>query len=140
MLLQNFSILSILPPNLAVDPNVKLVAEAYDEVMREIIAKIPDVAVIPNLVQNKIVDEMLIDLLAWQFHVDFYEPDLPIETKQSLVLNSLSWHTRKGTPSVVEEIVSTVFSKAKIEEWFEYGGLPYRFRVSTEDEILDPKT
>jgi len=36
--------------------------------------------------------------------------------------------------------VSTVFSRAKIEEWFEYGGLPYRFRVSTEEQMPDEET
>jgi phage tail P2-like protein len=138
--LSNISILNLMPPNLAKDHGIRMLAMAFDEVLREIISKIPDVAIIPNLVQKKIVDETLIDLLAWQFHVDFYEPDLPIEVKRDLVLKSLDWHFSKGTPSVVEEIVSTVFSKAKIEEWFEYGGLPYRFRVSTEDEILDTKT
>jgi len=138
--LGNISILNLMPPNLARDPGIIILAKAFDEVLRELISKIPDVAIIPNLVLGKIVDEMLLDLLAWQFHVDFYEPGLPIEVKRELVLKSLDWHYRKGTPSVVEEIVSTVFTKAKIEEWFDYGGLPYRFRVSTEDEVLDPKT
>jgi len=135
MELSNFSILNLMSPNLAADRNVKMMAEAFDEVLRDIIKKIPDIAIIPNLVLNKIVNETLIDLLAWQFHVDFYDPTLPIETKSELVLKSLDWHTRKGTPSVVEEIVSTVFSRAEIQEWFTYGGLPYRFRIGTDEEI-----
>jgi phage tail P2-like protein len=131
--LRDVSILKIMPPNLAADRNVRMIAEAFDEVLRDIIKKVPNVAVIPNLVLNQIVEEMIIDLLAWQFHVDFYEPDLPIETKRNLVLKSLDWHYRKGTPSVVEEIVSTVFSRAQVQEWFEYNGLPYRFRIATEE-------
>jgi len=138
--LSNISILNIMPPNIAADPNIRKIAEAFDEVLRGIIAKIPNVEVIPNLVLNRIVDETLIDLLAWQFHVDFYDPKLPIEIKRELVLKSLDWHTRKGTPSVVEEIVSTVFSRAKIEEWFEYGGQPYRFRIATEEQMPDAET
>jgi phage tail P2-like protein len=92
---------------------------------------------IPNLALSRIVNETLIDLLAWQFHVDFYEPGLPVKIKRELVLKSLDWHYRKGTPSVVEEIVSTVFSRAKIEEWYEYGGRPYRFRIATEEQKPD---
>jgi phage tail P2-like protein len=138
--LSDISILDLMPPNLAADKNIKMMAEAFDEVLRNIIERIPDIEMIPNLVLNKIVNETIIDLLAWQFHVDFYEPELPIEIKRELVLKSLDWHYRKGTPSVVEEIVSTVFTKAKIQEWYEYGGRPYRFRIATEEQILDEET
>jgi phage tail P2-like protein len=135
--LSNISILDLMPPNMAADKNIRMTAEAFDEVLRSIIKKIPDVEIIPDLTLNKIVNETLIDLLAWQFHVDFYEPGLPIEIKRELVLKSLDWHYRKGTPSVVEEIVSTVFTKAEIQEWYEYGGRPYRFRIATEEQMPD---
>jgi phage tail P2-like protein len=117
-----------------------MVAKAFDEVLRDIIKKIPNISVIPNLVLNKTVDTVLIDLLAWQFHVDFYDPNMPVGVRRDLVLKSLDWHFRKGTPSVVEDIVSTVFSKAIVEEWFEYDGLPYRFRVATEESMPDTET
>jgi phage tail P2-like protein len=140
MELSNISILNLMPPNLASDPKVKMAAEAFDEVLRNIITKIPNVAVIPNLVLNKTVDAVLVDLLAWQFHVDFYDPKMPVEVRRDLVLKSLDWHFHKGTPFVVEEIVMTVFSKAMIQEWFEYGGLPYHFRIGIEDELPDEAT
>jgi phage tail P2-like protein len=138
--LSNISILNLMPPNLAGDKNIKMLAETFDEILRDIINRIPNVEVIPNLVLNQTVNEILIDLLAWQFHVDFYESDLSIEIKRELVLKSLDWHYRKGTPSVVEEIISTVFTKAKIQEWYEYGDRPYRFRIATEEQIPDTKT
>jgi phage tail P2-like protein len=138
--LSNISILSLMPPNFAEDQDVKMMAEAFDKALQEIILKIPNIAIIPNLVLDNIVNEILIDLLAWQFHVDFYNPNLPIETKRELVLKSLDWHYRKGTPSVVKEIVSTVFSRAEIQEWFNYGGLPYRFRIGTDEEMPDAET
>jgi phage tail P2-like protein len=133
----NVSILSLMPPNLAKDRNVKMMAEAFDETLRDIIKKIPDIGIIPNLVLENLVNETLIDILAFQFHVDFYDPKMPIEVKRKLVLKSLDWHTRKGTPSVVEEIVTAVFSDAVIEERYEYGGLPYRFRISTGLPLSD---
>ena len=138
--LNNISILNIMPPNLAADRNVKMLAESFDEVLQKIISKIPDVGIIPNLVFNRIVNETLIDLLAWQFHVDFYEPNFPIEIKLELIKKSLDWHFRKGTPSVVEEIIETVFLKAIIQEWYEYGGYPYRFRIATDEQIPDEDT
>jgi len=138
--LGNVSILNLMPPNIAADKNVQMAAKAFDEVLRKIIVKIPNVEVIPNLVLNKIVNETLLDILAWQFHVDFYDPKMPIKTKRELVMSSLDWHFRKGTPSVVEDIVSTVFSKAIVQEWFEYDGLPYRFKIATVESMPDEET
>jgi len=136
----NISILNIMPPNLAKDQNVKDIADAFDQILRDIIKKIPNVSIIPDLVLNRIVNETLIDLLAWQFHVDFYDPDMPLNVKRSLVLKSLDWHARKGTISTIEEIVTQVFATAKIEEWFEYGGPPYHFRIAVGDYIPDKET
>jgi phage tail P2-like protein len=89
---------------------------------------------------KQITDNLLLDLLAWQFHCDFYSTDFSIEQKQEIILKSLDWHTRKGTPSVIEEVVSTVFSRAEVKEWFDYGGLPYRFIVGINEETPDQET
>ncbi|MCL2210772.1 MAG: phage tail protein I [Treponema sp.] len=140
MELSNVSILNLLPPNIANDNNVKMMAEAFNKTLHDIINKIPDLAIIPNLMLDKIVNETLVDLLAWQFHVDFYQPDLPLNVKIELVKKSLDWHTRKGTPSTIEEIVTEIFAEAKIEEWYEYKGLPHHFRVTVGDFLPDSAT
>jgi len=133
----DITIIKLLPPNLAKDKNVRMLCEAFDSELRRLIADIPGIEIIPNLVRKQITDNLLLDLLAWQFHCDFYSTDFSIEKKQEIILKSLDWHTRKGTPSVVEEVVSTIFSKAIVQEWFEYGGLPYRFNIATEEEMPD---
>lgn len=46
-----------------------------------------------------------IDLLAWQFHVDFYRPDLALAAKRALVRGSLPWHAGKGAPAPLRELV-----------------------------------
>jgi phage tail P2-like protein len=138
--LSDVSIIKLLPPNLARDKNVRMMCEAFDEELHRIIVDIPGIGIIPNLIRKQITDNLLLDLLAWQFHVDFYDPNMPVGVKRDLVLKSLDWHFRKGTPSVVEDIVSTVFFKAIVQEWFEYDGLPYRFRVATEESMPDTET
>jgi phage tail P2-like protein len=135
--LPDVSIIPLLPPNLANDKSVRMMCEAFDSELRRLIADIPDIEIIPNLARKQITDNLLLDLLAWQFHCDFYSSDFSTEQKQNVILKSLDWHTRKGTLSVIEEIVSTVFSKSMIQEWFDYGGLPYRFRISTEELLPD---
>jgi phage tail P2-like protein len=135
--LPDVSIIPLLPPNLAKDKNVRAMCQAFDNELRRLIAEIPGIEIIPGLARKQITDNLLLDLLAWQFHCDFYRTDFSIEQKQEILLKSLDWHTRKGTPSVIEEIVSTVFSRAKVKEWFDYGGLPYRFIVGINEDIPD---
>jgi phage tail P2-like protein len=124
--IQDIKLVDLLPLNIAQDPKIKAAAEAID---KEILAVTQ--AIKMCLVQINIDDlpEKGLDMLAWELHVDFYEPDLPIETKRVLVKNSIPWHQRKGTPSVMEELLSAIFSPTIVEEWWEYNGEPYHFRV-----------
>jgi phage tail P2-like protein len=138
--LSDVSIIPLLPPNLADDKNVRMMCQAFDSELRRLIANIPGIEIIPYIVRKQITDNLLLDLLAWQLHCDFYSTDFSIKQKQEIILNSLDWHTRKGTPSVIEEIVSTVFSRAEVKEWFDYDGLPYRFIIGTEEDIPDAET
>lgn len=83
------------------------------------------------------IDELgseLIDHLAVQLHVDFYDETLSLDKRRQLVKNSIRWHMRKGTPSVIRELLGTVYDNAIIEEWFNYGGQPYHFRVTIQAE------
>jgi phage tail P2-like protein len=76
--------------------------------------------------------EDAIDLLAWQFHVDFYEPvGLTPEIKRGLVKTSILVHKRKGTRWAVQELCDIVFGNTAVHPWFEYNGEPYHFNVST---------
>ncbi|MBQ3448118.1 MAG: phage tail protein I, partial [Synergistaceae bacterium] len=63
--------------------------------------------------------ENVIDLLAWQWHVDFYEPELPIETKRALVLDSIRWHRKKGTKAAIVSALGKLGFVPTIKEWYE---------------------
>ncbi|WP_039658456.1 phage tail protein I [Clostridium tyrobutyricum] len=78
------------------------------------------------------LDVQAVDELAWQMHVDFYDYTLSIESKRRLVKSSLEWHKIKGTPEAVEKASSSVFGNSKLQEWFEYGGEPFFFRMDVD--------
>jgi len=132
----DISLRELLAPSIAHDPDIQAAADAVDSELKKTSGYIPDVAIIKRLRAREIDEPLLLDFLAWGLHVDFYDPELPIEIKQELVAKSLDWHTRKGTPSVVEEIVTKVISDAEVREWFDYGGMPYRFKVGTDTDEL----
>jgi phage tail P2-like protein len=134
--LYDLELQKILPSSISGDPNVQAMAKALDPELQSVSHDTREALIIPRIDE---LSEPVIDLLAWQWHVDFYDPSLPLETRRELVKKSIEWHSRKGTPSVVEEIVRTVFRDGTVSEWFEYGGDPYRFRIETTAGINDPK-
>jgi len=124
--LSHISILDIMPQNLSRDPNVRMMAEPFDVELRKFIALIPDVAIMKRLELREIVDNALLDMLAWQWHVDFYDIGWPVAMKQEAIFHSRDWHSRKGTKQAVEEVIELVTGgvHGEIIEWFEDVPLP----------------
>lgn len=76
------------------------------------------------------LNEQLIDYLAVQMHVDEYDDTETLDVKRQQVKKSFLLHRLKGTKYAVQKAVSTVYQSAKVEEWPEYSGEPYHFRVT----------
>ena len=135
--LQSVSLLDILPPNLLEDAQIYAAAKSLDDELQRVTTACREVLHLPRLDE---LPEAVLDLLAWQWHVDFYEPlGLDIATKRRLVKESIAWHRTKGTPAAVEKMIKATWGSASIEEWFEYGGSPGYFRVdiATEETIRE---
>jgi len=116
--LKSVSLLDILPPNLLADKQLYAAARALDDELQKITVATRNALLLPRLDE---LSEEVIDLLAWQWHVDFYEPvGMDIETKRKLIKNSIAWHRIKGTPAAVEQVVSAVFDTSHVQECFEY--------------------
>ena len=75
------------------------------------------------------LDEATLDVLAYDLHVDWYDYSYPIEVKRRTIRDSIQVHRRLGTKYAVEKALGAVYPGTKVEEWFEYGGDPYKFRV-----------
>lgn len=136
--LKAVSLVDILPDNLLADTQVYAAAKALDDELQRVTVATWEALHLPRLDE---LPEAVLDLLAWQWHVDFYEPmGMSVETKRSLIRKSIAWHRMKGTPAAVEEVVTAAFEKATVSEWFDYGGSPFFFRVTTEDATTDTQT
>lgn len=132
----NVTLLDILPDSLKHDSEVRALAEAITPELQSISSDIIQCVLLTRISE---LPEDVVDLLAWQFHADFYEFDLPLEKKQELVSRFFSFHRIKGTPAVVEDLVTTIFEdETKVVEWFEYTGDPYTFKLSTNEYPVEP--
>jgi len=126
--------LDLIPQVLTSDAQVQAMSAAISPQMQAVSNAIVECILLARLDE---LDEDIVDLLAWQYHVDFYDDELTLTQKRELVKQAIDWHRRKGTPSAVKDAVSTVFSNGVVTEWFDYDGEPYYFRVTTDEVVSD---
>ena len=140
--LYDFSLMDLLPESLTRDPQIKACIEGLDEELRKLSSDIRETLLISRIDE---LSEDILDLLAWQFHLDFYQPtELNIETKRQLIRESIADHRIRGTPAAVEKLLTTVFKNAQVKEWWEFDGEPFQFRIeqlgrslATEQDYAD---
>ena len=115
-----------LPPPLKDDPEINALGRAIAEQLQNTARQIRQ-----NIIYARIdeLDEQTLDILAYDLHVDWYDYSYPVEVKRRTIKDSVKIHRRLGTKYAVETALGAVFPGTQVEEWFEYGGDPYRFRV-----------
>lgn len=74
-------------------------------------------------------NEDVLDTLAKDFKIDWYDYNYALATKRALVRNSFFIHNHLGTKGSVVQALSDIYPNSTVQEWFEYGGDPYFFRV-----------
>jgi len=133
--LRGSRLIEICTPSISYDNQVQAASTAFDRQMWEIIDDTGSVLFIPNILN--ITDSNLIDILAWQFHVDFYDPTAPLEFRRALVQNSIVWHRTKGTVQLVNDVINTYWpGGGYIQEWFKYRiPFPPNFPTVSVDEL-----
>ena len=124
--LQSTSLLDILPENLLADAQIYAAARALDDELQKVTAATRDALILPRIDE---LSEEVIDLLAWQWSVDFYDELKSLAGKRNAVKQSIAMHRIKGTRRAVELALHMVYTSGEVSEWFEYGGRPYYFRV-----------
>ncbi len=75
--------------------------------------------------------EALLPWLAWAFSVDTWSSDWPVENKRAVIQESVLLHRRKGTLAAMNQILGALDVEFTLEEWFQYGGQPHTFRLTT---------
>lgn len=119
-----YKIAEHLPSSIDAEP-ISTLANVVDAEIEKIN---PDLLLIYPAIDS--LNEQLIDYLAVQMHVDEYDDTENLDVKRQQVKQSFLLHRLKGTKYAVQKAVSTVYQSAKVEEWPEYSGEPYHFRVT----------
>lgn len=115
-----------LPPALAGDERFAILCELLQE-------EFDNLDLTPMLVYLiDIVPSRVLPHLADQFHVmglEGWRYARNDQERRALIKRASELHQFKGTPWAVEQVLETLNLHGKVSEWFEYGGLPYHFRI-----------
>ncbi len=120
------SLLDLTPHNLILDKTISKIIQAIDPELTLLSKDIQANLLLPGI---EALDEKSLDLLAWQFHADFYDLAGNIKMKREAVKNSLIWHMKKGTEWAIHEALRQLGISAKFHAWWETGGDPYTFTL-----------
>ena len=123
------NLLATLPQALQQDPSVSALADAIADVLAKRPAEIDRLRIYPAIDQ---LDERLLDILAQDFKVDWWDPDYSLEEKRQTLRDHWRVHKTLGTKAAVVTAISAIYKSATLEEWFQYGGAPYHFRLTID--------
>lgn len=120
------SLTATFPYALTRDENKAQLAEAIAGELVATIEKSEYAKIFPEI--DTLPGEVL-DILAYDLKIDWYEVDAPVENKRQAVKECMLVHKFKGTKYAVETALHSVYKSADVMEWFEYDGEPYHFKV-----------
>ena len=88
------------------------------------------------------IDELTekeLDFLLCEYHVDYIDEYTDTKDKRELIKKSIVAHFNKGTVGGLKSVCEIMFGNVEIKEWFEYGGNPGYFKISTSGKLKNEK-
>ncbi len=122
------------PPSLARDEDKEKMAESTAPLLAQVISETDKASI---FTQIDTLPEWLLDILASDFKAEWYDYEGTIDEKRKTIQECMFIHRYKGTKFAVETALKSVYSKATVSEWFDYGGEPFHFSVTINDTTND---
>lgn len=99
-----------------------------------------DVDIIRRVHDPDLCPPAWLPLLAWAWSVDEWDSAWPVAVQRAVIKAAPEVHRHKGTAWAVQTAIAATGYAAALEEWFEYGGAPYRFRLTVTLGPVEPWT
>lgn len=129
MQLTDLKLIDLCPSSLKDNPEIIVICQALQPEFDAVDSEIDSVLFIPNLEHQS--DDVL-EHLAWERKLGSEDGWLLADThdkKVNLIRNAYEIKRYKGTPYAIEKSLELVGLTGTIQEWFEYGGDPYWFKI-----------
>ena len=132
------NLLRTFPVGLRENPSIS----ALGDVTMEALAKRPtEIGLLSLYPRIDELPEALLDILAYDFKVDWWDRNYSIEEKRRTLKGSWYVHKHMGSKAAVETAIRVIYPGTRVLEWWEYGE-PYHFRLDiniTNDHIDSDK-
>lgn len=134
MNLKDIEFIRLLPQFMRDDDAVRGLAAGIDAIIPSLSASIETLSTWDHIDD---LSEAELDEMAWELNILWYDFNAPIAIKRDLVKNSDKVWKHIGTKWAVENVIRSYFGNGYVEEWFEYGGEPGRFRVNSSNPSIN---
>ena len=124
------NMMASLPQVLRDDESVAALATSVAAVLEKRKEEIGSIAIYPR------IDELpadLLNILANDFKVDWWDASYDLEKKRQTLKNSWHVHRILGTKAAVVTARADIYTDFNLLEWWEYGGKPGYFRIETNN-------
>ena len=115
-----------LPGALKQDPKIRAIAEVVTKEALTVSGEIENVLIYSRIDE---LPEALIDILAYDMHVDWYDYSFPLKVKRDILKSSVKVHKKMGTKYAVEKALGALYPQSEVEEWYQYEGEPHHFHI-----------
>lgn len=113
------NLLRTLPEVLRNDEGTHALASAIADVLSARPGEIEGLMIYSRIGQ---LPENLLDILAVDFKVDWWNPDYSLAVKRAMLKDSWRVHRKLGTKYALEQAISDIYPQTVVQEWWEYGG------------------
>lgn len=124
-----------LPRILREQPWVKALSLAAAELHRKTMAYIDRSQIYMDI---DTVDEDVLDVLAVNWKIEWYDTEYDIEQKRRIVKTALNIRRTMGTVAAVKAQADAIYPGSTLEEWFDFGGQPGTFRMTVDVATTGP--
>lgn len=76
------------------------------------------------------VKSEILDVMAAELDAPFYQTNMTVEQKRSIIAAAFTYNAKIGTLSSIQGLLSASFGGGTVSEWYDYGGKPYYFRAN----------
>lgn len=131
-----FDISRLVPRFLYKDKNGYAISKAIEVAFKYVTASVEHgIAIIQDPEQ---MPEWRLDEMAGELGC-LYDYSGTLESKRTWIANAIPLYSISGTPKAIYDFLEGVFDEIELEEYWQYGGEPFHFRVTVEGEWT-PKT
>lgn len=128
------NMLQAFPDALKVDQSILALASATATLLERRTEEISRLNIYTCIDQ---LPEALLDILAWDFKVDWWDGNYTLEEKRKTLKESWHVHRTMGTKAAVLRAICAIYPDTKILEWWEYDGDPYHFKLLINSTFED---